>query len=164
MLFHYKKQLISLPLTLFSKPLKPSTTSNKPLPYIKVIEIKSWSGCAGEELLTRRRQNHQTFSMQTENKHRVWQRENISDVRAVLTASTLPLTCLNHKHSWRNLCGVLQHTRTHTRKHTHTHPDACCVSALASIHKVYWFSRFEVLHVWYCTQAFPRPALFWLLC
>lgn len=26
-----------------SKPIKPSTSSNKPLPFIKVIEIKSWS-------------------------------------------------------------------------------------------------------------------------
>ncbi|KAM8735896.1 tuftelin 1a isoform 1-T1 [Acanthopagrus schlegelii] len=29
------------PQIVYSKPLKPSTTSNKPLPYIKVIEIKS---------------------------------------------------------------------------------------------------------------------------
>lgn len=31
-----------------SKPIKPSTSSNKPLPFIKVIEIKSWSDCAEE--------------------------------------------------------------------------------------------------------------------
>lgn len=31
-----------------SKPIKPSSSSNKPLPFIKVIEIKSWSDSAEE--------------------------------------------------------------------------------------------------------------------
>ena len=160
MLFHYTKQLISLPLAPFSKPLKPSTTSNKPLPYIKVIEIKSWSGHAGGggELLTRGRQNHQTFSMQTENKHRMWRRGYFGRESWASCSNTSTNTCEPQTLLKESVWCFAAHTQTHT------HSDACGVSALVSIYKVYWFSRFEVLHVWYCTRAFPRPALFWLLC
>ena len=51
-----------------SKPLKPSTSSNKPLPLIKVIEIKSWSGCTDE----RRAWNGQTFWVRTEFKQQLY--------------------------------------------------------------------------------------------
>lgn len=44
--FHLKSNLYSS--RHYSKPIKPSTSSNKPLPFIKVIEIKSWTSWADE--------------------------------------------------------------------------------------------------------------------
>ena len=149
---------------LFLSPPSVSHSSPPPHPTNPSLTSKSSRSSheaamrGGGELLTRGRQNHQTFSMQTENKHRMWRRgyfgrESWASCSNTSTNMFEPQTLLKE-----SVWCFAAHTQTHT------HSDACGVSALVSIYKVYWFSRFEVLHVWYCTRAFPRPALFWLLC
>lgn len=112
------KQLIFLSLVTGSKPIKPSTLSNKPLPFIKVIEIKSWSSCAEERLgygvkgleppdLFRLKPNSSSTIITTT------ARENVCDVRAQLPPH--PTTNTPEGNSVES--GSIN---THTHIHTHT--------------------------------------------